>query len=247
MNKQPAGAPVGRRTPKANMASERLPRLRSTCLSETSGEIRTKYNNFKIRLIRSFASSHRRTQPATHRRRRSRSEREVAGLARARHRAPERRENRGRARPKSSSARTRGVESGISDASDLTGPTNQGDFHTYGFDWEPHVVKFLTSIAPTIRRREARVRQGQLPIPTRRPDQCMNFWCFRERHRRRRSGQQPTYPMIMQVRLRALLQVGYRFYPVRRRRPACRTPTQKKISTTARQLDRRASTDAAGL
>jgi beta-glucanase (GH16 family) len=88
----------------------------------------------------------------------------------------------------------------ISDALDLTvNYDTQADFHTYGFDWEPTVVNFYIDRATNPTPVRVYAAGSKLPIPNKSGKIMMNFWLFPSNAL---GGGDPAlnrYPMVMQI------------------------------------------------
>jgi len=93
-----------------------------------------------------------------------------------------------------------GWSPGISDALDLTVTYDtQADFHTYGFDWEPTVVNFYIDRATNPTPKRVYATGSKLPIPNKSAKIMMNFWLFLNNALGGGEPANNTYPMVMQI------------------------------------------------
>ncbi len=88
----------------------------------------------------------------------------------------------------------------ISDELDLAVNFNtQADFHTYGFDWEPTVVNFYVDRATNPTPRRVYPAGSKLPIPNKSAKIMMNFWLFLSNALGGGLPANNVYPMTMQI------------------------------------------------
>ena len=93
-----------------------------------------------------------------------------------------------------------GWNPGISDALDVSVSFDtQADFHTYGFDWQPTVVHFYIDRATNPNPVRTYSTGAKLPIPNKSAKIMLNFWLFTSNALGGGSPANNQYPMTMQV------------------------------------------------
>jgi hypothetical protein len=200
MNKPAGGAPIGPTYAEGNMGANGYPAPFNFASPQTSGELRTKYNNFKYGYYEFrikpptnttgnfIAAAFTFRTPKWQDWRELDIELQAAGKSRTVPTNVIVGENQG------------GWSPGISDAKDLTvNYDTQADFHTYGFDWEPNVVNFYIDRATNPTPVRVYATGSKLPIPNKSAKIMMNFWLFPSNALGGGDPANNTYPMSMQV------------------------------------------------
>ena len=198
MNKPPAGAPTG--PSYAEGTKDKYPLPFDYASPVTSGELRTRYNNFK------YGYYEFRIKPPTN----------TAGnfiAAAFVFRTPKWQDWREldielQAAGKAKSVPTNvivgenqgGWSPGISDSVEVPVTFDtQADFHTYGFDWEADYVKFYIDRATNPNPVRNYPKGSKLPIPNKSTKIMMNFWLFGSSALGGGDPAKNTYPMVMQI------------------------------------------------
>jgi beta-glucanase (GH16 family) len=194
------GAPTGSTYAECNNGANGYPAPWTFACPQTSGELRTKYNNYK------YGYYEFRIKPPTN----------TTGnfiAAAFTFRTPKWQDWREldielQAASKSNTVPTNvivgdnqgGWSAGISDAQDIAVSFNtQLDFHTYGFDWEPTVVKFYIDRATSPTPVRTYATGSKLPIPNKSAKIMMNFWLFSSNALGGGNPANNVYPMTMQI------------------------------------------------
>jgi beta-glucanase (GH16 family) len=120
---------------------------------------------------------------------------------------------------------------GISDALDVTVDFDtQADFHTYGFDWQPNVVNFYIDRATNPDPVRVYATGAKLPIPDKSAKIMLNLWLFGSNALGGGDPANNQYPMAMQIDyVRFYKSVQEPFYPC--------TPTPACLSDAAHRED----------
>jgi beta-glucanase (GH16 family) len=198
MNKPPGGAPPGPTYAECTAAA--FPAPFNATPAQTSGELRTKYNNFKygyyefrikppVNTTGNFiAAAFTFRTPKWQDWRELDIELQAANKSKAVPTNVIVGENQG------------GWSPGISDALDvMVSFDTQADFHTYGFDWEPNVVNFYIDRATNPTPVRVYATGSKLPIPNKSGKIMMNFWLFTSSALGGGDPANNQYPMTMQV------------------------------------------------
>jgi beta-glucanase (GH16 family) len=198
MNKPAGGAPPGPTYAECTAAA--FPAPFNTSPLQTSGELRTKYNNFKygyyefrikppVNTNGNFiAAAFTFRTPKWQDWRELDIELQAANKSKVVPTNVIVGENQG------------GWSPGISDALDVTVSFDtQADFHTYGFDWEPNVVNFYIDRATNPNPVRVYATGAKLPIPNKSAKIMMNFWLFTSNALGGGDPANNQYPMTMQV------------------------------------------------
>ena len=198
MNKPAGGAPPGPTYAECTAAA--FPAPFNTASAQTSGELRTKYNNFKygyyefrikppVNTTGNFiAAAFTFRTPKWQDWRELDIELQAANKSRVVPTNVIVGENQG------------GWSPGISDALDAMATFDtQADFHTYGFDWEPNVVNFYIDRATNPTPVRVYATGSKLPIPNKSAKIMMNFWLFSSNALGGGDPANNQYPMTMQV------------------------------------------------
>jgi beta-glucanase (GH16 family) len=198
MNKPAGGAPTGPTYAECTAAA--FPAPFNAAAPHTSGELRTKYNNFKygyyefrikppVNTTGNFiAAAFTFRTPKWQDWRELDIELQAANKSKVVPTNVIVGENQG------------GWSPGISDALDvMVSFDTQADFHTYGFDWEPNVVNFYIDRATNPNPVRAYATGSKLPIPNKSAKIMMNFWLFTSSALGGGDPANNQYPMTMQV------------------------------------------------
>jgi endo-1,3-1,4-beta-glycanase ExoK len=198
MNKPAGGAPTGPTYAECTQAA--FPAPFNTAAPQTSGELRTKYNNFKygyyefrikppVNTTGNFiAAAFTFRTPKWQNWRELDIELQAAGKSKAVPTNVIVGENQPAWNP------------AISDALDvMVSFDTQADFHTYGFDWEPNVVNFYIDRATNPTPVRVYGTGSKLPIPNKSGKIMMNFWLFTSSALGGGDPANNQYPMTMQV------------------------------------------------
>ena len=198
MNKPAGGAPPGPTYAECTAAA--FPAPFNAAAPQTSGELRTKYNNFKygyyefrikppVNTTGNFiAAAFTFRTPKWQDWRELDIELQAANKSRVVPTNVIVGENQG------------GWSPGISDALDvMVSFDTQADFHTYGFDWEPNVVNFYIDRATNPNPVRVYATGAKLPIPNKSAKIMMNFWLFTSTALGGGDPANNQYPMTMQI------------------------------------------------
>jgi beta-glucanase (GH16 family) len=198
MDKPAGGAPTGPTYAECTAAA--FPAPFNTAAAQTSGELRTKYNNFKygyyefrikppVNTTGNFiAAAFTFRTPKWQNWRELDIELQAAGKSRVVPTNVIVGENQA------------GWSAGISDALDATVTFDtQADFHTYGFDWEPSAVSFYIDRATNPTPVRVYAMGSKLPIPDKSAKIMMNFWLFTSSALGGGDPANNRYPMTMLV------------------------------------------------
>jgi hypothetical protein len=200
MNRPAGGAPIGPTYAESNMDPGGYPAPFTFASPETSGELRTKYNNFK------YGYYEFRIKPPVN----TNGNFIAAAFT---FRTPKWQDWRELDIELQAGTKTRlvpnnvivgdnqpGWSPAISDASEspVTFDT-QAAYHTYGFDWEPNVVNFYIDRATNPTPVRVYATGSKLPIPNKSAKIMMNFWLFPNADLGGGLPANNQYPMVMQV------------------------------------------------
>jgi hypothetical protein len=194
------GAPTGSTYAECNNGANGYPAPWTFACPETSGELRTKYNNYK------YGYYEFRIKPPTN----TNGNFIAAAFT---FRTPKWQDWREldielQAASKAQTVPTNvivgdnqgGWSAAISDAKDIAVSFNtQADFHTYGFDWEPTVVNFYIDRATNPTPVRVYATGSKLPIPNKSAKIMMNFWLFPSPALGGGDPANNVYPMVMQI------------------------------------------------
>lgn len=198
MNKPPAGAPIG--PSYAEGTKDKYPLPFDYASPITSGELRTRYNNFKYGYYEFRIKPPKNTNgnfiaaafvfrtPKWQDWRELDIELQAAGKAKSVPTNVIVGENQG------------GWSAAISDSLEVPVTFDtQADFHTYGFDWEADSVKFYIDRATSPNPVRTYNTGSKLPIPNKSAKIMLNFWLFSSNALGGGDPKNNTYPMTMQV------------------------------------------------
>jgi beta-glucanase (GH16 family) len=198
MNKPAGGAPAGPTYAECTAAA--FPAPFNTAAPHTSGELRSKYNNFKygyyefrikppVNTTGNFIAA-----AFTFRTPKWQNWRELDIELQA--------ANKSKVVPTNVivGENQAAWSAAISDAIDaMASFDTQADFHTYGFDWEPNVVNFYIDRATNPTPVRVYAMGSKLPIPNKSAKIMMNFWLFTSSALGGGDPANNQYPMTMQV------------------------------------------------